>query len=446
MTEQSALARIYALPRFCGGERSLEPLRRLLSLLGEPQRATRFVHVAGTNGKGSVSTMTAAVLTAAGYRVGLYTSPYINTFRERFQIDGRVVGVPAFLSAFRAVFAALAKLGADERERLSQFDVVTAIGLLLFAEEKCDIVVLECGLGGRLDATNVIDAPLVSALTNIGYDHTDVLGDTIEAITAEKCGILKRGVGCAVLAPQDYEGAVAVFDRAALLLEIPTRAAHLADIALTRVGFGSLGFTYKGRAYRTRLAAPYQAKNAATALEILFALRELGYNIPDAAIERGLLRAFIPARLELCSLCPNVLLDGAHNPDGVRALANTMEILSEQYRRLFCLVGVLEDKNPRATLSAFFSSPLLCERIGGVATIAPRSERAASAEEVSSLLGEMLPHVSVCAFLDAKEALCSLFRKMEEGDLLLAFGSLYSMGELREILATLVKELSTNAD
>lgn len=446
MTEQSAIARIYALPRFGGGKRSLDPLRRLLSLLGEPQRACRFVHVAGTNGKGSVSTMTAAVLSAAGYRVGLYTSPYINTFRERFQVDGRPIGVQAFVGAVRVVFAAMARMDAGDKDRLSQFDVVTAIGLLLFAEENCDIVVLECGLGGRLDATNVIDAPLVAALTNIGYDHTDVLGDTIEAITAEKCGILKRGAGCAVIAPQDYDEACEVFDRAALLLEIPTRTAHLADISLTRVGFGSLGFTYKGLPYRTRLAAPYQAKNAATALEILFALRELGYDIPDAAIERGLLRAFIPARLELCSLCPHVLLDGAHNPDGVRALANTMEILSEQYKRLFCLVGVLEDKNPHATISSFFDSPLLRERTCRVVTIAPNTARAASAEGVASLIREMLPGVSVSAFADAREALTSLLAEMRDGDLLLAFGSLYSMGELRAILATLKKELSTNAN
>ena len=439
MTEQSALARIYALPRFCGGERTLEPLRALLALLCEPQRALRFVHVAGTNGKGSVSTMTASVLQEAGYRVGLYTSPYINTFRERFQINGKPIGEAVFLRAVRKVLAAREKL--EEKAALSQFDVVTAIGLLLFAEEKCDIVVLECGLGGRLDATNVIDAPLVAALTNIGYDHTDVLGDTIEKITVEKCGILKRGTSCAVLAPQDYPAASEAFERAALLLEIPTKKALLSDISLRRVGFGSLGFTYRALPYRTRLAAPYQAKNAATALEILFALRACGFTISDEAIEKGLLTAFIPARLELCSLCPHIMLDGAHNPDGVRALANTMEILAEQYRRLFCLVGVLEDKQPRATLSPFFESPVLRERIGGIATIRPSTPRAAAAEEISALLSEMLPTLPICAFADAKEAVLSLLSMMSEGDLLLAFGSLYSMGELRAILATLKKEL-----
>lgn len=444
MTEQSALERIYALPRFRGGVRSLAPLASLLTALGEPQRALRFVHVAGTNGKGSVSTMTASVLTEAGYRVGLYTSPYINTFRERFQVNGKPIGVRPFTAAVRAVFGALSKL--DGREALSQFDVVTAIGLLLFAEEKCDIVVLECGLGGRLDATNVIGAPLVCAITNIGYDHTDVLGDTIEKITAEKCGILKRGTGCAVLAPQDYAAATDVFEERAFSLGIPIRAATLADISLSRVGFGSLGFTYRGMPYRTRLAAPYQAKNAATALEILFALRDAGFVIDDGAIARGLLRAFIPARLELCSISPLILLDGAHNPDGMRALSNTMEILSEQYGRLFCLVGVLEDKNPAQTLAAFFDSPLLSARVGAVATITPSTPRAASAERVADILRGMLKDVSVSAYGDARAAMISLLDKMGEGDLLLAFGSLYSMGALRAIIPTLEKEFSSYAN
>lgn len=444
MTEQSALERIYALPRFRGGVRSLAPLASLLTALGEPQRALRFVHVAGTNGKGSVSTMTASVLTEAGYRVGLYTSPYINTFRERFQINGKPIGVRPFIAAVRAVFNALSKL--DGREALSQFDVVTAIGLLLFAEEKCDIVVLECGLGGRLDATNVIGAPLVCAITNIGYDHTDVLGDTIEKITAEKCGILKRGTGCAVLAPQDYAAATDVFEERAFSLGIPIRAATLADISLSRVGFGSLGFTYRGMPYRTRLAAPYQAKNAATALEILFALRDAGFVIDDGAIARGLLRAFIPARLELCGISPLILLDGAHNPDGMRALSNTMEILSEQYGRLFCLVGVLEDKNPAQTLAAFFDSPLLSARVGAVATITPSTPRAASAERVADILRGMLKDVSVSAYGDARAAMISLLDKMGEGDLLLAFGSLYSMGALRAIIPTLEKEFSSYAN
>ena len=444
MTEQAALDRISALPRFRGGIRTFAPLRALLAALGEPQRALRFVHVAGTNGKGSVCTMTASALCEAGYRVGLYTSPYINIFRERFQIDGKPIGIPSFLSACRAVFSALAKL--EAAAELSQFDVVTAIGLLIFAEAGCDIVVLECGLGGRLDATNVIDAPLVAAITNIGYDHTDVLGKSIEEITAEKCGILKSGTSAAVLAPQDYPAAIEIFESHAFSKGIATRTAHLSDISLLRVGFGSLVFTYRGKQYRTRLAAPYQAKNAATALEILFALRDAGLKIDDGAIERGLVHAFIPARLELCSLSPNVLLDGAHNPDGMRSLQNTMEILSNQYERLFCLLGVLEDKNPSETLEAFFDSPLLRSRLGGILTLTPPTPRAATAEALAAILTKMLPGVPVAPAPNAREAIVTLLSQMGKQDVLLAFGSLYTMGELRRILSGLEKELSTNAN
>ncbi len=437
MTEQKALETIHAIPRFQGSAPSLAPMRALMHALGDVQEQLRFIHIAGTNGKGSTATMIAAVLEEAGLRVGLYTSPYINHFRERFRINGIPVSPYLFCRAAKKVLTAYKRLPC--RDRLSQFDVVTAIGFLLFAEADCDMVVLECGLGGRLDTTNIIPPPEVAVITNIGYDHTEILGEHITEITSEKCDILKAGCPFAVFSPQSYPEALSVMEDTAKERGIPFTAARLSDIALSVCGLGTLDFTYCGQPYRTHLAAPYQAKNAATAIEVIAALNRRGYAISDGMLRAGLLRAAIPARLELVSIDPTVLLDGAHNRDGILALQNSMEILSTQYGRLFCVLGMLRDKEPRAALADFFSSSILQERLATVATFAPSSPRALSAEEIRDILFDILPSsVSVTPHATSKEALRTCMDAMQEGDLLLAFGSLYSMGELRREAAALI--------
>ena len=237
MTAKTALEHIYALPRFNRGE-TMEPVKELLRALREPQRALRFIHIAGTNGKGSVSAMCDAILRESGLRVGLYTSPFINDFRERFQIDGRPVNQTDFAQAAAYVLRALRRLPCADQ--LSQFDVVTAIGLVLFARAGCEIVVLECGLGGRLDATNVIAPPDVAVIVNIGFDHTELLGDSIEAITAEKCGILKPGTGAFVCAPQDYPAAYRVAEETAAANGIPTVIVPAKEIDIQQCSLGQL--------------------------------------------------------------------------------------------------------------------------------------------------------------------------------------------------------------
>lgn len=437
MTEKRALTRIYALPRF-GGAASLAPMQALMEALGNPQRALRFVHIAGTNGKGSTATMIAAALTADGERTGLYTSPYINHFRERFQIDGKPVSPRAFCEASERVLAAISAL--PEASSISQFDAVTAIGLLLFAEAGCDTVVLECGLGGRLDATNIIPPPAVAVITNIGLDHTEVLGKTPAAIAREKAGILKSGTSLAVFAPQDYPEAGQVLEEVARERGIPFVSLSLGDISLLECGLTTLTFTYRGRPFTTHLAAPYQAKNAAGAVAALDGLLAAGILRDGASIAQGLLSAYLPARLEAFSLSPCVLLDGAHNEDGVRALQNTMEILSGQYARLFCLVGALRDKRPEQALAPFFTSPLLRKKLGGVLCMTPDSPRACPAEELAARLSPMLGGLAVSAPRDLPGALATCLSEMREGDVLLAFGSLYLMGELRRMLPPLLKE------
>ncbi|MBQ8350907.1 MAG: bifunctional folylpolyglutamate synthase/dihydrofolate synthase [Clostridia bacterium] len=432
MTPKGALERIYALPRFNRGE-TLQPVRDLLAAVREPQKALRFVHVAGTNGKGSISTMCASVLKEAGLRVGLYTSPFINDFRERFQINGTPVSPAEFAAVTREVF--LAMKGLPAAEHLSQFDVVTVIGLLIFARAGCDIVVLECGLGGRLDATNVIAPPTVAVIGNIGFDHTELLGDTITAITTEKCGILKVGTRAVVCAPQDYPEAAQTVKERADAYGIPLTQVKEADIALLQCALGSLTFSYHKKTYISGLAATYQAKNAATALEVLFALRREGFAISDTAIADGLRHAYIPARLELMALSPHVLLDGAHNQDGLRALRASIEAVAPTFHRLFCLVGMLREKDPRGALSAFFSSPVIQNKLAATFTITPPTPRACPAQELADMLATLpTPPPCITAHEDMKEALEACLAAMHADDALLCCGSLYTMGDLRRLI------------
>ncbi len=435
MTEKQILEKIAAYPRL-GGAGTLAPMRSLLALLGDPQKEVPYIHVAGTNGKGSVCTMTAAILKASGLRVGLYTSPYIDQFRERFRIDGEPIAKQPFCQVAARVLRAADRVGGEHP--LSQFDVVTAIGMLLFAEQHCDIVVCECGLGGRLDATNTISAPLCAVITTIGLDHTEILGDTVEKITAEKCGILKDGTGAVICAPQDYPAVIPCVEGYAAEHNIPCTVVREEDIVLYQCTFGWLRFAYRGVLYRSSLAAAYQGKNAATVLELIAALRRLGYRITEEAVTEGLAHAYMPARLELLSLIPHILIDGAHNADGMRALRESVERLSGQYYRLFCLIGMLQDKAPEKALTTFFQSTALRAQLAEVVTITPNSPRACPAEELAGVLQEMLGGgVRVRAGQDILSALRALLADMRDGDLLLCFGSLYVMGDVRRAVQAL---------
>ena len=433
MTPKSAVDKIHALPRFQGAP-SLLPMKKLMALLHNPQEGLCFVHVAGTNGKGSTATMIASILGAAGKKVGLYTSPFINDFRERFRIQGNPVSPAVFVRAARRCFTAMQKL--PEAAQLSQFDVVTAIAFLIFAQEACDVVVLECGLGGRYDATNVIPPPAAAVICNIGYDHMEVLGNTIEAITSEKCGILKSGTGAFVMAPQDYDAAVRTMDGYAAQQDLTPYRVSADAISIRQCTLGSLVFTYKGVPYRCALAAAYQAKNAATAIETVNALRAGGMVISDSAVASGLARAYIPARMELLAMRPHILLDGAHNADGLRALRDSAERIAGQFSRLFCLVGMLRSKEPQSALSVFFSSSLLREKLSGIVTVTPDSPRACPAEELAGFLRDILSDASaapppILSFPDVQDGLQAVLHDLRDNDALLCFGSLYMMGTLR---------------
>ena len=284
MTYNNAMKYINAAGR-TAGRPTLERMRLLCRYLGDPQRRLKFVHVAGTNGKGSVTTMLSTVLTAAGYRCGRYISPYILEFRERICIDGVMIPHDALADCTAEVVTAVRRLqedvaaaraggepsmpipaamvSGDISDTPVQFEIITAIAFLYFKRQFCDIVVLECGLGGRFDATNIIDPPLCTVLTAIGMDHTELLGDTIEKIAAEKCGIIKRGTLEVVCCPQLPAAQRTITDACAAAncrLTQPNRA----DLHIERTTLRGLHMRYRGRAYTLSLCAAYQALNAAT--------------------------------------------------------------------------------------------------------------------------------------------------------------------------------------
>lgn len=376
MTEKQAIEAIHALPRL-QGEPTLARMKALLAQLGHPEERLKYIHIAGTNGKGTLAAMTASILTHAGYKTGLTISPYVLHFRERFQIDGQMIP-PRTLAALAArVLEACERLQAAGQACPVEFEAVTAIALLWFAEQKCDFVVLETGLGGRYDATNAVPPPLVAAITRIGLDHTELLGDTLAKIAAEKAGIIKEG--CAVVCyPDQPAEAMGPLLTAAAEAHTSIETPELQDIRILKSRPLQNYIDYGG--YRVMLPFPgrHQANHAAMAIEIALILwRRYGYEIPDEAIETGLQAAKMPARIEVLRRRPLLLLDGCHNPDGAAALAATLSEAGYD-GNLVGVIGLLADKRHAEMIET------LAPCFDKVYTVTPACPRALSAQELQN--------------------------------------------------------------
>lgn len=416
MTWEETLAFIYET-----GNKSRPGLSRvteLLARLGNPQDALRFVHIAGTNGKGSTSAMIASVLRAAGYRTGLYTSPHLRRVTERMRVDGREIDRDSFC----ALAAALAPHVAQMTDKPTEFERLTAMALLWFARQACDVVVLEVGLGGRFDATNVIRAPEVSVITSIGLDHTEWLGGTLEQIAREKGGVIKPGRPV-VLCGQDP------------CVEDVIRSICREQGAPLRVSGQprSLSHTLEGQRFdygaHSALFLPllgdYQLKNAAVALDALDTLASsCGFALPEAALRAGLVETVWPARLEVLSREPLVLLDGAHNPDGAAQLAAALRALLPGKRITF-VMGVLADKDYREMLRLI--APLAARLVA----TAPDSPRALSAAALTAAAQDAgVPAQDGGTIARA----ISLALQAANGSPVCVCGSLYQAGEARAYL------------
>ena len=426
MTEQQAIEALHALPRMGQGAPGLARMQNLCDHLGNPEKELQCIHIAGTNGKGSLAAMTSSILTAAGYKTGLTISPYVVDFRERFQIDGEMIPPRTLANLTEKVLDAIDAIEAEGGEKPVEFEAVTALAFLWFAREKCDLVVLETGLGGRCDATNVVPHKLVAAITKIGYDHMEVLGDTLDKIAAEKAGIIKEGTVVVNYPDQPVEAMGPILTAAA--------EAHTSiitpdkdDLTLLRGKRLENRIDYGG--YRAALGLPgtHQANHAAMAVEIALALwREFGYDISDDAILQGLTDARMPARIEVLRRHPLLLLDGCHNPDGAKMLAATLT-RADFEENLVGVLGVLADKDYKDMLSD------LAPCFAKIYTVTPNCPRALSAEELQK---EARFHTDAEAADSVADAIRKAVDYADENNLagVVVCGSLYLAAEARPLL------------
>ena len=426
MTTQQAIEALHALPRMGQGAPGLARMRNLCDHLGNPEKELQCIHIAGTNGKGSLAAMTSSILTAAGYKTGLTISPYVVDFRERFQIDGEMIPPRTLANLTEKVLDAIDAIEAEGGEKPVEFEAVTALAFLWFAREKCDLVVLETGLGGRCDATNVVPHKLVAAITKIGYDHMEVLGDTLDKIAAEKAGIIKEGT-VVVNYPDQPAEAMGPILTAAAEAHTSIITPDKDDLTLLRGKRLENRIDYGG--YRAALGLPgtHQANHAAMAVEIALALwREFGYDISDDAILQGLADARMPARIEVLRRHPLLLLDGCHNPDGAKMLAATLT-RADFEENLVGVLGVLADKDYKDMLSD------LAPCFAKIYTVTPDCPRALSAEELQK---EARFHTDAEAADSVADAIRKAVDYADENNLagVVVCGSLYLAAEARPLL------------
>ncbi len=416
MTYQEALAYIHAV-HWQGHKPGLARTRALLAALGDPHKQLHFVHVAGTNGKGSTAAMLDSCLRCAGYKVGLFTSPYIIRFNERIQVNGAPIpdgDLVRLVEQVRPAAAAMADVP-------TEFELITALGMLYFAQQHCDIVVLEVGLGGALDSTNVIDPPECAVITALGMDHVKELGSTLADIAAAKAGIIKPG--SPVVSYGGAPEADRVIAAAAAAQNAPLTVADFSKLTLRAAGLDGQTFDYDGLAGLTLpLLAGYQPRNAAVAIEALRVLRGRGWQVPDSAIRQGLAQVRWPGRFELLRREPPFLLDGSHNAHGMRA---TVESLRARFpgEKFVFLVSIMADKDAGEMLRLLLP---LAKAFVTVTAPSPRAIPAAElAARIEALGGRAEPADTIPAAVARTDALAA-------GGPAAALGTLYFSGEVRE--------------
>lgn len=395
--------------------------RELLGLLGNPEQKLKFVHIAGTNGKGSTAAMLASVLQRAGYRTGLYTSPHLLRFHERMRVNGEEIDDQSLIALTNTVRNAAESMS----EMPTGFEIMTAIAFLYFVQKQCDIVSLEVGLGGRMDSTNVIPAPEVCVVANIGLEHTAILGDTVEKIAAEKCGIIKHGAHAVLFGQSEGVENIArekcAQEGVALTITAQEKLERISSSLDGQV------FKYRGRGpYHLRLLGEYQLLNALTVIDVCNALRSRGWDrLTDEAIDAGLSAAQWPGRLELLRRRPDFIVDGAHNPQCVDALMDSLAALYGDKKLIF-LTGVLRDKDWQRMLRR--ALPLAKAFV----VITPPSARALDENELAAWLNAQ--GVQAIPAKDTDDGVRRALELAGEDDAICSWGSLYFTGEVRRVL------------
>lgn len=408
-----------------GSVLGLDNMRELLGRLGNPQDDLKFIHISGTNGKGSALSYMSTILSGAGFRTGRYISPTLYAYRERIQVDGVMIDRESLAALVTGVKEAVDAMEAENKGNPTVFEVETALSFLYFKEQKCDIVVLETGLGGTLDATNVVKTTVMEMISSIGMDHMEFLGGTLQEIAENKAGIIKPHTWV-VSAEQDPKAA-----------EVIKRVCREKDCKLSVVdpdafqdvhyGYEKQTFTYKNwKDVEITLAGTYQVTNAALALEAVEALRKLGYSLTEEQVRKGMKAAFWRGRFSVIHKNPVVVIDGAHNPAAAKVLKDSLETYF-QGKNLHFIMGVFADKDYQSVIE--MTAPL-AKHIITIET--PGNPRALSAVKLKEAVEKVNPSVEAAGSI--REAVEKSMKNAQKDDVIAAFGSLSFLGELdREV-------------
>lgn len=416
MNCSEAVKFIHSLERF-GIMPGLERISALCEKLGDPQNDLKIIHVAGTNGKGSTSTVCANILRRAGYKTGLYTSPYVVDFRERIQINGEMIPPDDLAECVEKV-----KTAAEESDiKATEFEFITAVAFLYFSQMKCDYAVIEVGLGGRFDATNVIPPPEVCVLTSISLDHTAVLGDTIEEIAFEKCGIIKPGSKTIVYPKQNQE-ALGVINEVCASRSVKPVFPDLDSLETVGSDIYGTKVIYKGAEFTLPLAGEHMVYNAITAVE---AVKSVLPDISDYAVSEGIAASSMPARLELLSDSPIVILDGGHNEGCALALEKFIKAHLKNVK-ITAVISIMADKDYKKYLETVL--PCVSDLIACRADVPRALEADALAAEAEKICN------NVRAVPDATEAVKFALDNCKKDEAVIVCGSFYFAGEVRSFM------------
>ncbi len=418
MNYQEALNFIKKSARL-GSKLGLERLQKLLALLGHPEEKLKFIHVAGTNGKGSTSAMLSSILSCAGYKTGLFTSPYLEVMNEQIRVNGEIIDNEAFVKNVKLIQDVVVEL--HDEECPTEFELITAIALIYFLSQKCDIVVLETGMGGQGDATNVIPTPLISVLTNIGLDHTAILGDNLTEIARCKAGIIKEN------------GVVVSYEQASEVEEVILKQCKEKNAKYVVASFASIQvheeflsmqkFSYQSyRNLSLPLIGEHQRKNTAVVLEVITQLREQGYKIADEIVKRGLFQVSWPARFEILAKKPLIILDGGHNE---QCIDEVVKVLGKYVpdKKVIFVFGVMEDKNYIGMIKKLL--PIAKEFY----TVKPNNQRALDPISLAMAIHDLNGRAT--AECSVEDGIMAALESAQPSDVICILGSLYMASKVR---------------
>lgn len=432
MNFQETMDYIQELGKY-GVRPGLENMENLMEKLGNPHNELSFVHIAGTNGKGSVAAFISEILRQNGYRTGRYVSPAIFEYREEIQVGKRLISKKELCRKMTVMREICQELVEEGKPHPTAFEVKTAMALWHFREQGCQIVVLEAGLGGLLDATNIIENTKVAVFTSISLDHMKILGGTLREIAGQKAGIMKPGA--VAVAFKGEEEAVEVLREKANTLQIPLILVDAGDARKVKRGLEKQSFSYgKYQNLTITLSGSYQIENAMVAVRAVEALSETGFPISDKAVYQGLAKTVWPGRFQVLSRKPYFIADGAHNRDAARRLAESIEFYFTN-RRILYIIGMLRDKEQEEVLR------VTCPLAAQILTVPTKGERGTSSYELACKAGKY--HENVTATDSVEEAVELAYLLADETAVIIAFGSLSYLGELVRIVEKSLEDKSS---